>query len=116
MKIGFLNLRLYLSGLLDLNTAMKIYSVLSTVLLMMAGHSLFAQTDQKVEKRKQETVERREVRTDADVKAVPAARNRSAKPVRVDGRKPQTVRPGGTRPARNSRPATRPVRPGSGRN
>jgi hypothetical protein len=97
---------------------MKIYNVFLTVLLMIAGHSLFAQTDQKAEvkKPKQEMAERREVRADVDVKAVPAARNRSAKPVRVDGRKPQNTRPGGTRPARNFRPSTRPVRPGSGRN
>lgn len=97
---------------------MKIYNILLTVLLMTAGHSLFAQTEQKaeVDKPRQEETKKPEVRADVDVKAVPAARNRSAKPARVDSRKPQIARPGGTRPARNFRPSTRPVRPGSGRN
>jgi hypothetical protein len=45
-----------------------------------------------------------------DVKAVPIAKERNAKPVKVNG-----ARPSGARPARNTRPVARPVKPGNGR-
>ncbi|MEO5603371.1 MAG: hypothetical protein ABIR06_20800 [Cyclobacteriaceae bacterium] len=97
---------------------MKKYSLLIAVLaLFVAGHVLAQDsTDrQEVEKNKQETV-KTEDKPATVIKVVPSARNKNAKPAKVNSAKGRNVRPGGTRPARNVRPSSRPVRPGSGRN
>lgn len=54
--------------------------------------------------------------TQPDIKAVPAVKNKTAKPKRINSAKPANVAPRATRPARNSRPSSRPARPGTGRN
>lgn len=98
---------------------MNKYSLLIAVLSLFAAGRVLAQTNtdkkEEAENDKQETVKEQDKPARA-VKVVPAAKNRLAKPERVNSAKPRNVRPGGARPARNARPSSRPVRPGSGRN
>ena len=69
-----------------------------------------------VEKQEQSPTPKQELPSPAkeEVKAVPSAKG-SAKPERVVATKPGAAKPAVTRPARNPRPAARPVRPGRGR-
>lgn len=97
---------------------MNKYSLLIAVLaLFVAGHVLAQDsTDrQEVEKDKQENIKTGD-KSKTVIKVVPSARNINAKPAKVSSAKERNARPGGTRPARNVRPSSRPVRPGSGRN
>lgn len=88
--------------------------------LSVFGSVAFAQGSAPKEPEAPKPVEKKETpapsRQDAkkeEVKAVPAAKN-AAKPQRVAA-KPAHVRQSMPRPARNPRPAARPVRPGRGR-
>lgn len=97
---------------------MNKYSLLIVVVSLFGTASAFAQTNQEKEpgeKDKQETVATEE-KSGAQIKSVPATKNKKAKPAKVSSGKPSDARSGGSRPARNPRPANRPVRPGNGRN
>lgn len=96
--------------------------------MFVGGHVLAQEnTDRdEAEKDKQETVQETVKKNDkpatdidkpaTEIKVVPSARNKNAKPAKVNSARPPSARPGGTRPARNVRPSSRPVRPGNGRN
>jgi hypothetical protein len=95
---------------------MNKYSFLIVLLSLFLSAHVLAQTkpDKKdTEKHKHETAKSDDK---AVIKVVPTAKNKHAKPEKVSSAKPRTAKPGGTRPARNVRPSSRPVRPGNGRN
>lgn len=91
------------------------------VLIMFFGLALHAQskpTTKEADDKKQEATavkeEAKGERSEKEaVKSVPAAKSQQAKPAEVT--KGKVVRPAGARPARNSRPAARVVKPGRGR-
>ena len=97
---------------------MNKYSLLIAFLLLFGAGHVFAQTDPEKERPETDNQEnvKSEEKPDPAIKVVPAARNNKAKPAKVSSAKRPIVRPGGNRPARNPRPSSRPVRPGSGRN
>jgi hypothetical protein len=97
---------------------MKKFPILVAVFSLTIVGGVLAQSatdNEEIKKDHQETVKKEDKATKA-VKAVPAARNQHSKPEKVTTTKPRNARPGGTRPARNVRPSSRPVRPGNGRN
>src|SRR5688572_22473627 len=101
---------------------MSKYSLLIGMLSIFVGGHVFAQENtakDEAKKDKQETVQETVNRDDkpaAEIKVVPSARNKNAKPAKVNSARQRSAGPGGTRPARNVRPSSRPVRPGNGRN
>lgn len=97
---------------------MSKYSVLIAILSLFVAGRILAQADpakETAETDKQESVKQEEM-PEPVIKVVPAARNNKAKPAKVTSAKQPNARTGGNRPARNSRPSSRPVRPGNGRN
>jgi hypothetical protein len=95
---------------------MNKYSFLIAILSLALTVRALAQTEPRkedTEKHKQETAKSEDKTV---IKVVPTAKTKHAKPEKVSSAKPRTARPGGTRPARNVRPSSRPVRPGNGRN
>lgn len=87
------------------------------LLMSLFGSVAFAQgTAPKKEPETPKAVEKQEVPAPAkeEVKAVPQAKT-AAKPERMVNKRQSAVKPAVSRPARNPRPAARPVRPGRGR-
>src|SRR5688500_2508334 len=99
--------------------SMNKYSLflIAALSLLVAGPVLAqANTDkEEAEKDKQETVKTPD-KSSPVVKVVPAAKNKHAKPEKVNSARSRSARPGSTRPARGVRPSSRPARPGNGRN
>lgn len=102
--------------------SMNKYSLLIAVLSFFAGQRVLAQTipdKEDAKEAKQETVDASVATKDKpapEVKVVPSARTKKAKPERVGSAKPRTAKPGGNRSARTPRLSGRPARPGNGRN